>query len=302
MRIIFMGTPDFARKSLERLIDDGYDIAGVFTQPDKPQGRGLKLTFNPVKELALSRGIRVFQPVMLKNESVLGSLAELKCDLITVVAYGNLLPREILDLPPLGCVNIHGSLLPKYRGAAPIQWAVLNGEIETGVTSMFMANEMDAGDILFCKKTPIGDGETAGDVYDRLGTLGARLLSETISAILAGTAVGTPQNHTEATFAPSLRKDMSLIDWTDTSVRIRNKVRGLNPWPIATANFKGKTFKIFSVDIGERKKEYTPGTIVAADANGLEVASADGTVIVRQLQEPGGKRLSAADYLRGHDL
>jgi len=300
MRIVFMGTPEFAKKPLERLYFDGHDIAGVFTQPDKPSKRGMKVTFNPVKELAMSRGTPVFQPASLRAPPVVDTLRELRCDVITVVAYGKILPQEVLDLPPLGCINIHGSLLPKYRGAAPIQWAVINGETETGVTSMFMEAELDSGDMLYVKKTKIGENETAGDLYDRLSVLGAELISETIGAVSGGEAVGTPQNHFDATFAPPLNKSMSPIDWSETAARIKNKVRGLNPWPVATAEFNGIIYKVFSVDVSNFNTPYSPGEVVSANENGLEVACADGTVIIRELQAPGGKRMSAADYIRGH--
>ena len=297
-----MGTPEFAKKPLERLYSDGHDIAGVFTQPDKPSNRGMKVTFNPVKELAISRGTPIFQPASMRDTSVLSILKSLNCDQIIVVAYGKILPQEILDLPPLGCINIHGSLLPKYRGAAPIQWAVISGETETGVTSMYMAADLDSGDMLLTKRTHIDDDETAGDLYSRLSVLGAELVSETINAVSRGEAVRIPQNHSDATFAPPLKKDMSPIDWTDSAVMIKNKVRGLNPWPVATAILCGTIYKIFSVAIGanDDHKSYAPGEIVAANANELEVACADGTVIIKELQAPGGKRMSAADYLRGH--
>ena len=300
MRIVFMGTPDFARISLERLYSDGHDIAGVFTQPDKPRNRGMKVSFSPVKELAYEHKTPVFQPVTLRGGPALGILNELRCEIIVVVAYGKLLPREILEFPPLGCINIHGSLLPKYRGAAPIQWAIINGERESGVTSMFMAEELDAGDMLYSRKTPILEGETAGELYSRLGVIGAELLSETIDMISKSKAVGIPQNNSEATFAPPLKKNMSPIDWTDTATRIRDKVRGFNPWPIATAELNGLVYKIFSVDIGDKQKAGVPGDIINTDNNELEVICANGTVIIKELQAPGGKRMSAADYLRGH--
>ena len=302
LKIVFMGTPDFGRRSLERLYDDGYDIAGVFTQPDKPSHRGMRVAFSPVKELAAERGTPVFQPATLKDGAALNILNELKCDLIVVVAYGKLLPREVLELPPLGCINIHGSLLPEYRGAAPIQWAVINGEKETGVTSMYMAELLDAGDILYSQKTRIKENETAGELYNRLSILGAEVLSETLGAVSRGEAISIPQNHSDATYAPPLKKDMSPIDWTDTAVRIKNKVRGFNPWPIATAEFNAVTYKVFSVEIGDRISAYKSGEIVSADAKGLEVACADGTIIVKEMQAPGGKRMLASEYLRGHRI
>lgn len=300
IRVVFMGTPVFAKVSLERLYDEGCEIAGVFTQPDKPANRGLKSATSPVKELAVERGTPVFQPITLRNGLALNILDTLKCDLIVVVAYGKLLPREILDMPPLGCINIHGSLLPEYRGAAPIQWAVLNGDKETGVTSMYMAEELDAGDTLFSRKLLIGENETTGELYSRLSILGADVLSETIKAVFRSEAIGIPQNHSKATFAPPLKKDMSPIDWSDTAARIKNKVRGLNPWPIATAEFNGVVYKVFSVEIDNCNKKCVPGTIITADVKGLEVACADGSIIITELQAPGGKRMSSADYLRGH--
>jgi len=302
MRIVFMGTPDFARGPLERLYNDGHDIAAVFTQPDKPRNRGMKVAPCPVGELAAERGTPVFQPATLRDGTALKILSELQCELIAVVAYGKLLPLDVLELPPLGCVNIHGSLLPKYRGAAPIQRAVINGERETGVTSIYMAEEMDAGDILYTRKTAIGDDETAGELFDRLGILAAELLSETVDAISRGSAVGIPQNHEEATFAPPLRKEASAIDWRDCAEVIRNKVRGFNPRPTATAEFGGVTYKVFSAAAGERKAGTVPGRIIAAGNEGLAVECGDGTVIIKELQAPGGKRMSAADYLRGHKL
>ena len=301
MRIVFMGTPDFSAASLERLYSDGHDIAGVFTQPDKPKNRGMKMSFSPVKEIALKNGTPVYQPESLKNGEALDFLHNLRCELIAVVAYGKFLPREMLELPPLGCVNVHGSILPKYRGSAPIQWAVLNGEKETGVTTMYMAEEMDAGDMIFTKTTPIGEGETAGELYDRLGILGAELLGETVDAISRGEAVRIPQNHSEATFAPPLKKDMARINWSDTAYEIKCKVRGMNPWPVAMAEFlNGMTYKVFSVDISGVKTEKNLGEIVSAGRNGLEVACADGTVIIKELQAPGGRRMAASDYLRGN--
>jgi methionyl-tRNA formyltransferase len=300
MRIVFFGTPDFAKKPLERLYKDGHDIVGVFTQPDKPRNRGMKLSYSPVKEAAIQHGTPVFQPSTLRDGTALEALKELGCDIIAVVAYGKLFPPEILEFPPFGCVNIHGSLLPKYRGAAPIQWAVLNGEKETGVSSMYMAEEMDAGDVLFTRKTLIGDNETAGELYDRLAVLGAELLSGTIAAIAEGKAVRMPQNHDEATFAPLLSKGMSPIDWFETAYMIKCKVRGLNPWPVATTELNGAACKVFSVDISGQKAAAAPGEVVSTGESGIEIACADGSVFIKELQAPGGKRMPAADYIRGH--
>lgn len=297
-----MGTPDFAAKSLDRLYRDGRDIRGVFTQPDKPRNRGMKTTVSPVKALAEEHGTPVFQPAALRDGEALDILRELCPDLIAVVAYGKLLPREILELPGLGCVNIHGSLLPKYRGAAPVQWAVLNGEAETGVTSMHMAEAMDAGDIIMTKKTAIGPGETAGELTDRLGGLGAELLGETVAALEAGTAPRVPQNDRDATYAPPLTKDMAPIDWTKTAREIVCQIRGLDPWPVATADINGVTFKIFKAAATARPAVGKPGALLGAGPDGIEIACADGTVVLTELQAPGGKRMPASDYLRGHPL
>ena len=299
MRIVFMGTPEFAAKSLERLYRDGHEIAGVFTQADKPRNRGMKLSFSPVKELALSHETPVFQPVTLKDGIAAGIIRELNCDLLALVAYGKILTKEIIELPSYGSINIHGSILPKYRGASPIQHAILNGDTETGVTSQYIAEEMDAGDILLIKKTAIGEDETSGELFQRLCILGAELLSETVEAIEKGTVERKPQNPGEVTYAPKLTRDMSPIDWTKSAFEIKNKVRGLSPWPAATMELDGKTLKVFSVDISDNQMQEPPGSILSVGKAGIEVACADGSVLVREVQASGGKRMSAADYLRG---
>ena len=297
-----MGTPDFAAVSLTRLYDEGHDIAGVFTQPDKPRSRGMKVSFSPVKEVALSRGTPVCQPVSLKDGEALKQMQEMKCDLAAVVAYGKFLTRDMLQLPPLGCINIHASLLPEYRGAAPIAQAILDGADETGVTSIYLSDKLDAGDVILSKSTLIDEDETAGELYDRLSVLGAELLIETIDAIKHGRVSPQPQDNRKVTFAPPLNKEMSRIDWSETAQRIKCKVRGLNPWPVATAQWGGTVFKIFSVDINEKTTAHAPGEIVSSGTDGLEVACSDGVVLIKELQAPGGKRMSAADYLRGHSI
>ena len=305
MKIVFMGTPGFAAASLERLYDDGHEIAAVFTQPDKARDRGLKTSRSPVKRLADAYGTTVYQPTTLKDEQIVELLRGMRCELIAVVAYGKLLPREILSMPPLGCINIHGSLLPKYRGAAPVQWAVLNGESETGVTSMVMDAAFDSGDILLSKKTLIGENETAEELYDRLSMIGAELLSETVDALAMGKVERIPQNSADATYAPPLDKTMSPIDWSATAASIKCKVRGLTPWPIATTVLSGTVCKVFSVDVLDTPDATAgkkPGDIVSADKNGIAVACADGAVLIKELQAPGGKRMSSSDYLRGHPL
>ena len=295
MKIVFMGTPDFARRSLEVLYADGHDITGVFTQADKPRNRGMKLSFSPVKEFAVEKNLEVFQPDKLSAEI----FSELEFDLIAVVAYGKLLPVDVLALPHLGCVNIHGSLLPKYRGAAPIQHAVLSGDRETGVTSMYMSKKMDEGDIILTRKTQIGEQETSADLFERLSVIGAELLSETVREIEAGTAPRVSQNHDKATYAPMLTRDMSPIDWTCTSDEISAKVRGLIPWPVATMELGEKTVKVLSIDVTNNKTELQPGSIITDNKTKLEIVTGDGSVIINKLQASGGKAMSAVDYMRG---
>ena len=297
-----MGTPEFAVKALERLYIDGHDIVCVFTQEDKPRNRGMKMSFSPVKELALLHGTPVHQPKSLRDGSALDLINDLCCDLIAVVAYGKLLSKEILDLPPLGCINIHGSILPKYRGAAPIQHAIINGEKETGVTSMYMSEEMDTGDMLFFKKTNIGENDTSADLYERLSLLGAQLLSETIDAIDRGAAKRIPQDNNDATYAPLLSKDMSPIDWTKSAHEIKCRVRGLLPWPAATMELDGKTIKVLAVEISENCSGKTPGHILSCGKTGIEVSCSDGSVIITEVQAPGGKKMRAADYLMGNPI
>jgi len=302
MRVVFMGTPAFARKSLEKLYSDGFEVAAVFTQPDKPKDRGMKLGYSPVKELAVERGTPVFQPLSLKDGTAVRIIGDIRCELLVVVAYGRILPAQLLDLPPMGCINIHASLLPKYRGAAPIQWAVLNGEKETGVTSQYVAEKIDSGDIILAAKTPIGDEETAGELYDRLSLSAAELLGKTLDVISRGQVVRIPQNHDEATYAPPLSKEMSPIDWSQTARMIKCKVRGLNPWPVASTVLNDTLLKVFTVSTNNGLSGKEPGQIVSAGKHGIEISCADGTVTIMELQLPGGKRMAASEYLRGHTL
>ena len=304
MRIVFMGTPDFAAASLQSLIDANFDVVGVFTQPDKPKNRGMKLFPCPVKEIALKAGIPVFQPEKMRDGTALEQMKSLEPDLVVVVAYGRILPDDILAVPPFGCINIHGSLLPKYRGAAPIQRAVLCGEKVTGVTSMYLATEMDAGDIIYTDETEIGEFETSGELFDRLKIMGALLLCRTVTDIFAGTAPRTPQNHADATYADMLTKEMSPIDWTKSPREIVKHVCGLDPWPVATADFGGDTFKVFGVEYTGNKTDKEPGAIVSADSKkGIEVACGEGqTLLITSIQAAGAKRMSAGDYLRGHPI
>ncbi|MBE6949173.1 MAG: methionyl-tRNA formyltransferase [Ruminococcaceae bacterium] len=302
MKILFMGTPDFASRALQELYDRNYNVIGVFTQPDKPKNRGMKLEESPVKKLAVIHGTPVFQPVTLRDGEALKVIRELEPDIIAVVAYGKLLPKEILDYPKYGCINIHGSLLPKYRGAAPIQWSVLNGDKVTGVTSMYMAEGMDTGDMILKKETEILPEETSGELFDRLSVLGAELLCETVDVLEKGEAVRTPQNHDEATHAPMIEKSMSPIDWSKNAWEILNQIRGLDPWPVATAEFEGQKYKVFkAVKYSDDTKGSPVGTVIP-NKEGVEVVCGDGTLLITQLQPPGKRRMAAADFLRGHKL
>lgn len=304
MRIVFMGTPDFAAASLAALIEAGHDIAGVFTQPDKPKNRGMKLSVSPVKALAEEKGIPVYQPVKLRDGAALEIMKGLAPELVVVVAYGRILPDELLAVPPLGCINIHGSLLPKFRGAAPIQRAVLSGDRITGVTSMYLATEMDAGDIIYTAETEIGEFETSGELFDRLSRLGAELLCRTVTDIGNKTAPRTPQDHASATYAPPLSREESPIDWSRRPREIVKHICGMNPWPAATAELGGIDFKIFAAEYTENKSAAACGAVVSADPKrGIEVACGGGeTLLITQLQSAGGKRMAAGDYLRGHPM
>ena len=302
MRVVFMGTPDIAATCLKKIIADGFDVVAVYTQPDRPKNRGMKLTFSPVKEVALEHGIAVYQPENFREEETVQQLRDLKPDVIAVVAYGRILPQRVLDIPPRGCINIHASVLPKYRGSAPYQWAVLDGLEETGVSAMYLCREMDAGDVIEVSKTPIGPDETAGQLLDRLAVLGADLLSKTLSRLKNGAVEAIPQDPKLVSYAPMLDKTMCPIDWNQTAQQIHNKVRGLNPWPVATANIQGKCFKIYETRIVEGQPDAEPGAILALTKTGLQIACGQGIVEIRILQAEGGKRMAAPDYFRGHPL
>lgn len=296
MRIVFMGTPDFAVPCLSRLLDDGHTIAGVFTQPDKPQGRGYKLMPPPVKVRALESGLPVYQPAKMRDGQALAILKELSPELVVVVAYGKILPSDILALPPLGCVNVHGSLLPKYRGAAPIQWSVLNGDRTAGVTTMYMAEGLDTGDMILTRETPLGPDETSGELYERLATLGAQALSETVRLIGEGRAPRVPQDDALASHAPMLTKELARIDWTKPASEVHNLIRGMNPWPIAHTSLCGRPLKIYRSRLVSGAG--APGALIGG--SGFVVACGQGAVELLEIQEAGKKRMAAADYLRGH--
>ena len=300
MRVVFMGTPDIAATCLKRILADGFQVVGVYTQPDRPKGRGMKLTASPVKEVALDAGIPVFQPENFREEETVEALRALKPDVCAVVAYGRILPQKVLDVPTFGCINIHASLLPKYRGSAPYQWAVLNGEKETGVTAMYLCREMDAGDMIDRVTTPIGENETAGEVLDRLALLGAGLLSKTLARFQAGPVAAEKQDESLVSYAPMLDKSLCPIDFHRTAQQVHDQVRGLQPWPVATMELQGKHFKVHETRVTAGEGE--PGQILGLTKTGLVIACGQGAVEIRSLQAEGGKRMNAPDYFRGHPL
>lgn len=299
MRIVFMGTPEFAVPCLQKLIDCGHEVTGVFTQPDKPQGRKMVLTPPPVKVLALENGIKVYQPTKMRDGTALEMLKEADPELVIVVAYGKILPKEILEFPQYGCINIHASLLPELRGAAPIQWSVINGCEKTGVTSMQMDEGLDTGDMLIKAEVEIDINETAGELHDKLSALGADVLEKTIAALLKGELAPEKQNHNLFTYAPMLSKELSPIDWNCSAKEVHNKIRGLSPWPSANAILSGKKVKIHKSVLAHEKGTQA-GEIVVADKR-LVVACGDLNCIeIIELQAEGKKSMSAADYLRGN--
>ena len=301
MRVVFMGTPDIAATCLKKILADGFDVVGVYTQPDRPKGRGMKMVFSPVKEVAIANNIPVYQPENFRADEDVAALAELKPDLIAVVAYGRILPQRVLDIPTCGCINIHASLLPQYRGSAPYQWAVLDGCKETGVSAQHMVREMDAGDVIDVEKTCIGENETAGELLDRLAVLGAVLLSRVLTRAASGDkCCGCKQCAEDVTFAPMLDKSMCPIDWSKTAQQVHNHVRGLHPWPVATMELQGQKFKVHATRIVEGKGE--AGQILKLTKTGLVIACGEGAVEVTSLQAEGGKRMAAPDYFRGHPL
>lgn len=295
-----MGTPDFAVASLEALLEAGYNVIGVVTQPDRPVGRKQVLTPPPVKEAALRHGLPVLQPEKIKVEEALEEVLALSPDLIVTAAYGQILPKRLLDAPKHGCINVHASLLPKYRGGAPIHKSIVEGEKESGVTIMYMVEALDAGDMLSKVVVPIEERDTVGLLHDKLAAAGSALLLETIPQLLAGSIEAQPQDHDEATFAPNIKRTDERIDWTRTAEQIYNQVRGLNPWPVAFTSYQGKVWKLWWVEklVGQAA-EKEPGTIVAREEDGLIVACGDGAVKITELQPEGKKRMSALDFLRG---
>ncbi|MBR5126467.1 MAG: methionyl-tRNA formyltransferase [Oscillospiraceae bacterium] len=301
MRVVFMGTPDIAATCLKKILADGFDVVGVYTQPDRPKGRGMKMVYSDVKQVALEHDLPVFQPENFREEETVEQLRALKPDICAVVAYGRILPQKVLDIPTFGCINIHASVLPQYRGSAPYQWAVLDGLQETGVSAMYLVREMDAGDIIEVSGTPIGENETAGELLDRLAVLGADLLSKTLSRFAAEGAVpAVAQDPAQVSYAPMLDKTMCPIDWNKTAQQVHNHVRGLHPWPVATMELQGKKFKVHETRVVDGNGH--PGEILGLTKTGLVIACGEGAVEIRSLQAEGGKRMASPDYFRGHPL
>jgi methionyl-tRNA formyltransferase len=301
IRTIFMGTPDFALPTLQGLIEAGVDLRGVFTQPDRPRGRGKVLTPPPVKKLALAHDLPVFQPEKLRNPATVEQIRKLRPDLIVVVAYGQILPKSVLDIPQYGCINVHASLLPRYRGAAPIHKAVIDGEQVTGVTTMLMDAGLDTGDILVRRATEIGREETAGELHDRLALLGREAMEETLRRLCDGTLKAESQDDAKSCYAPMMKKEDGLIDWSRPAAEIHNQVRGLSPWPGAFTYWNGQLLKIGRTQ-AEKGADAVPGTVVSADIEGVCIACGRGVLRVCELQLAGKKKLPAGDFLRGTSL
>ena len=302
MRVVFMGTPAIAATCLKKILEDGFHVVGVYTQPDRPKGRGMKMVYSPVKEVAVAHNIPVFQPENFREEETVEQLRALQPDAVAVVAYGQILPQRVLDIVPKGFINIHASVLPQYRGSAPYQWAVLDGLKETGVTAMYLCRQMDAGDIIDCTKVPIGPDETAGELLDHLAVCGAKLLSKTLTAMENGNVQAVHQDECMVSYAPMLNKSMCPIDFTKTAQQVHDHVRGLHPWPVATAEIQGKRFKIHTTHVIEQAHDAVPGTILELTKDGLRIACGENVIEIRQLQAEGGKRMAAPDYFRGHPL
>lgn len=303
MRIVFMGTPEFAVPSLQLLVSSGYEVAAVVTQPDRPKGRKKTLTPPPVKEAALSLGIPVLQPERMRSPEAVAAVAEYKPDLIVTAAYGQILPKAVLDLPKLGCINVHGSLLPKYRGGAPIQRSIINGESETGVTIMYMAEGLDTGDMISRVVLPITDEDTSGTMFEKLSAAGAKLLGETLPSIIDGTAVAVPQREEEATYAPNLTREDEKIDWSKSARALFNQVRGLSPMAGAFTSLGNEVFKVWKCEASKNNGAGTvsaePGTILSADANGIVVQTGEGKLVLTEVQPAGKRVMSVSDWIKG---
>lgn len=301
MRVIFMGTPDFAVLSLKKLIDEQYNVVAVFSQPDKPKGRGHKVIATPVKQMAIDNGMEVFQPISLRTDETIDLIKSLEPDIIIVVAYGKILPMDIINTPKYGCINIHGSLLPKYRGAAPIQWSILNGDTVTGITSMFMAKEMDTGDILLQDSTPIFENETSGELFQRLAVMGSSVLSKTIKDLEKGQLKPIKQDDNLASYAPMLSKEISFIDFSKTAKEVHNLIRGLSPWPVANTTLFNKKLKVYNSSVVEKTYQGDVGSI-ACNKEFIVICGDNIGIKLEYVQYDSSKKMSGADFLRGRKI
>ena len=299
MRIVFMGTPDFSVNALENIVKAGHEVVGVITQPDKPKGRGGKMQYTPVKEKALELGLDVYQPQRVKEPEFIEKLKEMNPDAIVVIAFGQILPKAILDMPKYGCINVHASLLPKYRGAAPIQWSVIDGEKETGVTTMYMNEGLDTGDIIDKVVVPIDKKETGGSLFDKLAIEGGKLILKTLIELENGTAVRTPQDDSKSNYAGMINKQLGKIDFNKSANEIERLIRGLNPWPSAYTKMDGKTLKIWDADVDDSENDSAPGTITEVGKDFIRVATGKGSLKILELQLEGKKRMKTRDFLNG---
>lgn len=302
MKIIFMGTPEFAVPCLQKIIDEGHEVLAVVTQPDKPKGRGKKLSMPPVKELALKHDIDVYQPIKAREESFVNKLKEINPDLIVVVAFGQILPKSILDIPKFGCVNVHASLLPKYRGAAPLNWVIINGEEKTGVTTMYMDVGLDTGDMILKSEIPLDDEITAGELHDKMMIDGADVLKETIELIAQGKAPREKQNDDETCYSPIMDKSLGNINWSKPAKDIHNLIRGVNPWPSAYTTYGDQTMKIWKTKVLNKNSDKVPGTILKVDKDGLEVSTGQGVIQINEIQMSGKKRMIVSEYIKGNTI
>lgn len=302
MKIVFMGTPDIAVPCLQKIIDEKYDILGVVTQPDKPKGRGKKLGMSPVKELAIENNIHVYQPIKARDEEFIETMKSLNPDVIVVVAFGQILPKEILEIPKLGCINVHVSLLPKYRGAAPINWVIINGEEKTGVTTMYMDEGLDTGDMILKTEVNLDENITAGELHDKMMNIGAETLKETLKLIEEGTAPREVQNHEEFSYAPIMNKSLGNIDFSKNAMEIHNLVRGVNPWPSAYTTYNGVTMKIWKTKVLDEKSTKDAGTIIDVNKDGIKVSTKDKVLLIEEIQMPNKKRMLVGEYIKGNTI
>ncbi|WP_278548537.1 methionyl-tRNA formyltransferase [Paraclostridium bifermentans] len=302
MKIVFMGTPEFAVPCLQKIIDEGHEVLAVVTQPDKPKGRGKKLAMPPVKELALKYDIPVYQPLKAREESFVDTLKEMNPELIVVVAFGQILPKSILDIPKYGCVNVHASLLPRYRGAAPLNWVIINGEEKTGVTTMYMDEGLDTGDMILKSEIPLDDEITAGELHDKMMIDGAKVLKETIDLIEKGEAPREKQSNENTCYSPIMNKSLGNIDWNKSAIDIHNLVRGINPWPSAYTTYEGQTMKIWKTKVIDKNSDKDPGTIISVDKEGINVSTSEGIVQIKEIQMAGKKRMEVPEYIKGNNI